>query len=190
MIGVNHPELVRDFASDLTPSSFFDNPIGSSVLLRPMDVVKPPQEELEKNKPGVPLPLMKYNLKYTVFPIFGKLIPLTAMDIVKPSLPPDWQPLEGVVNNAQYYGDATPNVFFRFRCQLYLAYCDFDDAGEVFCQNVQHVRLFPFLHRRCWRCADSPTRWTPLPRTSTRCRCCRSSLRRSWACRRGAWWTW
>ena len=139
MIGANHPELVREFASDLTPSSFFDNPIGSSVLLRPMDVVKPPQEELDKHKPGLPIPPMKYNLKHSVFPIFGKLIPLTVMNIVQPSLPPDWRPLEGVVNDAEYYGNATPNVFFRFRCQLYLAYCDFDWASDKLCQNVQHV---------------------------------------------------
>ena len=68
MVGANHPELVREFASDLTPSSFFDNPVGSSVLLRPMDVVKPPQEELQKNKPGVPLPPMKYNDKRYMLP--------------------------------------------------------------------------------------------------------------------------
>ena len=190
MIGANHPELVREFASDLTPSLFFDNPIGSSVLMRPMDVVKPPQEELQKNKPGVPLPPMKYNLKDTVFPFFTRPIPITVMDIVQPSLPPDWRPLEGVVNNMQYYGNATPNVFFRFHCQLYLAYCDFDWASDKLCQNVQHVPSLLLFHRRCWRCAGSRTRWEPLLHTSIRGRSCRPSLLRSWACRRGAWWTW
>ena len=189
MIGANHPELVREFASDLTPSSFFDNPIGSSVLLRSLEVVKPPQEELEKSKPGLAIPLPLHSTKQFNFPCNNHSVPLTIVKFTRPSVPDGWVPIKGVANEG-VVDRVTPNVFFRFHCQLYLAYCDFDWASDKLCQNVQHVPSLLLFHRRCWRCAGSRTRWEPLLHTSIRGRSCRPSLLRSWACRRGAWWTW
>ena len=148
MIGVNHPELVRDFASDLTPSSFFDNPIGSSVLLRPMDVVKPPQEELEKSKPGLPLPSPVHSTEVFCLPRGDGCIPMDIMKFTRPSVPDGWVLVKGVANEG-VVDRATPNLFFRFRCQLYAVYCDFNGSLNDLVTNIERVRSLPHLHRRC-----------------------------------------
>ena len=155
MIGVKNPGLAREFASDLTPSSFFDNPIGSSVLLHPMEVVKPPQEELQKNKPGLPIPSPLHSTKQFNYPCGNHSVPLTIVEFTRPSVPDGWVPVKGVANEG-VVDRVTPNLFFRFRCQLYAVYCDFNGTLDALVINIERVRSLPHLHRRCWSCADSP----------------------------------
>ena len=155
MIGVKNPGLAREFASDLTPSSFFDNPIGSSVLLHPMDVVKPPQEELQKSKPGLPIPSPLHSTKQFNYPCNNHSVPLTIVKFTRPSVPDGWAPVKGVANEG-VVDRVTPNLFFRFRCQLYAVYCDFNGTLDALVINIERVRSLPHLHRRCWSCADSP----------------------------------
>ena len=126
MVGTNHPELVREFASDLTPSSFFDNPIGSSVLMRPMDVVKPPQNQLNKTTPDARLPAPKCEVKHLRVPFENTSVRLSTVTVTQPSLPASWPRLKGVVNANAYYNPLLPNLFFRFRCQLYMVHTSMD----------------------------------------------------------------
>ena len=180
MIGVNHPELVREFASDLTPSSFFDNPIGSSVLLRSLEVVKPPQEELQKSKPGLAIPLPLHSTKQFNFPCNNHSVPLTIVKFTRPSVPDGWVPIKGVANEG-VVDRATPNLFFRFRCQLYTVYCDFNGPLDALVINIERVRSLPHLHRRCWSCAGSRTPSVCRTCSSTCSSCSPAKLPRRWA---------
>ena len=180
MVGTNHPELVREFASDLTPSSFFDNPVGSSVLLRPLDVVKPPQEELQKSKPGLAIPLPLRSTKQFNFPCNNHSVPLTIVKFTRPSVPDGWVPVKGVANEG-VVDRATPNLFFRFRCQLYLVYCDFNGTLDALVINIERVRSLLRLHRRCWSCAGSRTPSVCRTCSSTCSSCSPAKLPRRWA---------
>ena len=180
MVGTNHPELVREFASDLTPSSFFDNPIGSSVLMHPMDVVKPPQEELQKSKPGLPIPSPLHSTKQFNYPCGNHSVPLTIVKFTRPSVPDGWVPVKGVANEG-VVDRATPNLFFRFRCQLYLVYCDFNGTLDALVINIERVRSLLRLHRRCWSCAGSRTPSVCRTFSSTCSSCSPAKLPRRWA---------
>ena len=168
MIGVNHPELVREFASDLTPSSFFDNPIGSSVLMRPMDVVKPPQNQLNKTTPDARLPAPKCEVKHLRVPFENTSVRLSTVTVTQPSLPVSWPRLKGVVNANAYYNPLLPNLFFRFRCQLYMVHTSMDKPLIFLREMVWRVRSLPLLHRRHWRCAASRTSSAMSACSSTR----------------------
>ena len=160
MLGVTNPQLIRDFASSLNPSSFFDNPDDCSVLLRPMDVVKPCEEELNKSEPGLEIPPLEYSLENTSSSALGVSVPMTVMNIKRWLPVGRWLP-EGVVNKLLFDSDRTPNLFFRFRCQLYAVYCEFDRPHEELRERIQQVRSLLLLHRRHWRCVTSRTSSTP-----------------------------
>ena len=180
MIGTNDPELVREFASDLTPSSFFDNPIGSSVLLRPMDVVKPAEEELQKSKPGLPIPPPLHSTKVLSLPCGDDCIPMDIVKFTRASVPDGWTPVKGVANEG-VVDRLSPNLFFRFRCQLYAVYCDFNGSLSDLVTNIERVRSLLLLHRRCWRCADSRIPLTSWTFSSTCSSCSPAKPPRRWA---------
>ena len=157
MLGVKNPQLIRDFASSLNPSSFFDNPDDCSVLLRPMDVKKPCEDELNKSEPGLEIPARKFSVHHTSFPAGAHSVAVTTIQFTQKTVPTGWTPISGVANEG-VVDRLTPNLFFRFRCQLYAVYGEFDKSTIALATNIQRVGSSSLLHRRCWRCVDTPTR--------------------------------